>query len=65
VDEDAGIDVPPVVVLGTVAIGYRVMEQELRAHAAASADELWGEVDALRRRVIAKRQSSTDRGEVA
>ena len=65
IDEKAGVDVPPVVVLGTVAIGYRVMEQELRAHAPASADELWGEVDALRRRVIAKRQSRTDRGEVA
>jgi hypothetical protein len=68
IDEEAGVDVPPVVVLGTVAIGYRVMEQELREHAADyghSADELWGEVDALRRQVIAKRRSSADRGEVA
>jgi hypothetical protein len=68
VDEEAGIDVPPVVVLGTVAIGYHVMEQELRAHAADygySADELWGEVDTLRRRVIARRRSISDRGEVA
>jgi hypothetical protein len=67
-DDEAGTDVPPVVVLGTVAIGYRVMEQELREHGARhgySADELWGEVDALRRRVVAKRQSRTDRGEVA
>ena len=67
-DEEAGIDVPPVVVLGTVAIGYRVIEQELREHAAGhghSADELWGEVDTLRCRVIARRRSISDRGEVA
>jgi len=56
------------VVLGTIAIGYRVTEQDLREHASEyghSADDLWAEVDALRRLVAARRQSMADRGEVA
>lgn len=68
IDEEAGVDVPPVVVLGTIAIGYRVTEQDLREHASEyghSADDLWAEVDALRRLVAARRQSMADRGEVA
>jgi hypothetical protein len=68
IDEEAGVEVPPVVVLGTIAIGYRVIEQELREHASEygrSPDDLWAEVDALRRQVSARRQSMTDRGEVA
>jgi hypothetical protein len=68
IDERAGGSVPPVVLLGTIALGYRAMEQELRARAAAhghSADELWAEVDAFRRRVIATRLGSAEEGEVA
>jgi hypothetical protein len=68
IDERAGGSIPPVVLLGTIAIGYRVMEQELRARASAhghSADELWTEVDAFRRRVIATRLGTADQGEVA
>jgi len=68
IDQEAGVDVPPVVVLGTVAIGYHVIEQELRVHASAygySADELWAEIDTLRRLVTARRQAMADRGEVA
>jgi hypothetical protein len=68
IDERAGANVPPVVLLGTIAICYRVIEEEVRERAAAhgySADELWAEVDAFRRRVIATRLGSSDRGEVA
>lgn len=68
IDEEAGVDVPPVVLLGTIAIGYRVMERELREHASAyghSADELWTELDALRRQVSARRRSISGHGEVA
>ncbi len=68
IDEEAGVDVPPVVVLGTVAIGYHVIEQELRVQASAygyTADELWAEVDMLRLLVAARRQAMADRGEVA
>jgi hypothetical protein len=60
--------IPPVVLLGTVAIGYRVIEGEIRKHADAydySAEELWAEVDALRRTVIEARRDVTDGGRVA
>lgn len=30
-DADAGEEIPPVVLLGTVAIGYRMIESEIRA----------------------------------
>jgi hypothetical protein len=67
-DEEAGTDIPPIVLVGTIAIGYRVMEAELREGAAAhgySPEELWAEVDALRRSVLKARQRLIDRGEVA
>jgi hypothetical protein len=67
IDERAGAKVPPVVLLGTIAIGYRVIEDELRARAPAygcSADELAAEVDAFRRRVIATRLGSAEAREV-
>ena len=54
IDAIAGEEIPPVVLLGTVAIGYRVFEGEVRTNAEGygySADELWSEVDLLRRTV--------------
>lgn len=68
IDREAGGNIPPVVLLGTIAIGYRVMEEELRARAAdygLTPDELWAEVDAFRRRVIAMRLEGANEGEVA
>src|ERR1700716_3966026 len=32
-DAEAGANIPPVVLLGTVAIGYRLIESEIRTHA--------------------------------
>jgi hypothetical protein len=67
-DTVAGEQIPPVVLLGTVAIGYRVIESEIHATAHAygySADELWAEVDLLRRTVIEMRRNLADGGRVA
>ena len=67
-DDAAGEHIPPVVLLGTVAIGYRVIEAEIRLNADAygySADELWAEVDLLRRTVLEMRQDLSDGGRVA
>jgi hypothetical protein len=67
-DTEAGEHIPPVVVLGTVALGYRVMEREIRTRAADyghSADELWAEVDHLRRTVLEMRREAADGGRVA
>jgi hypothetical protein len=67
-DTVAGEQIPPVVLLGTVAIGYRVIESEIRATANAygySADELWAEVDLLRRTVLEMRRDLADGGRVA
>jgi hypothetical protein len=67
-DEEAGADIPPVVILGTIAIGYRVIEEEIRERATQyghSPEALWAEVDTLRRHVLAMRQAGADRGEVA
>src|SRR5712691_5816707 len=53
-DADAGEQIPPVVLLGTVAIGYRLIESEIRAGAAEygySPEALWAEMDLLRRSV--------------
>jgi len=53
-DADAGEQIPPVVLLGTVAIGYRLIEFEIRAHAADygfSHEALSSEMDLLRRTV--------------
>lgn len=68
IDVAAGEHIPPVVLLGTVAIGYRVIEGEIRAEAERfgySADELWSEVDLLRRTVVQMRRDMTDGGRVA
>jgi hypothetical protein len=67
-DTIAGEEIPPVVVLGTVAIGYRVIESEIRMRASEygySADELWAEVDLLRRAVLEARRNLSDGGRVA
>ena len=67
-DVTAGEHIPPVVLLGTVAIGYRVIEAEIRLHADSygyAADELWLEVDLLRRTVLEMRRDISDGGRVA
>jgi hypothetical protein len=67
-DAAAGEQIPPVVLLGTVAIGYRVIEAEVRMNADAygfSADELWAEVDLLRRTVLDVRRDLSGGGRVA
>jgi len=67
-DVAAGEHIPPVVLLGTVAIGYRVIETEVRAKADAygySPDALWAEVDLLRRTVADVRRESSGGGRVA
>ena len=67
-DALAGEHIPPVVLLGTVAIGYRFIEAEIRLHADAydySADELCAEVDLLRRTVVEMRRDVTGGGRVA
>ncbi len=66
-DDAAGEHIPPVVLLGTVAIGYRVIEAEIRLNADAygySADELWAEVDLLRRTVLDMPREFSDGGRV-
>ena len=67
-DAAAGEHIPPVVLLGTVAIGYRVIEAEIRAKAdiyGYSPDEIWAEVDLLRRTVLEVRRGASDGGRVA
>jgi hypothetical protein len=67
-DAAAAEHIPPVVLLGTVAIGYRVIEEEIREKADAygySPDELWTEVDLLRRTVVDMRREDSDGGRVA
>lgn len=66
-DVVAGDRIPPVVLLGTVAIGYRVIEAEIRKADASdfSADELWAEVDLLRRTVADMRRDLSGGGRVA
>jgi len=61
-DADAGSQIPPVVLLGTVAIGYRMIESEIRARAADygySPEALWAEMDLLRRTVGEMRRRLT------
>jgi hypothetical protein len=68
IDAEAGEHIPPVVLIGTVAIGYRVIEAEVRAKADAyghSANELWAEVDLLRRMVLEVRGDFSEDGRVA
>lgn len=65
IDQLAGEHIPPVVLLGTVAIGYRVIESEIRSRPEGydySADELWAEVDLLRRTVVETRREVADGG---
>jgi hypothetical protein len=66
-DAVAGDRIPPVVLLGTVAIGYRVIEAEIRRADAHefSADEIWAEVDLLRRTVLDVRRELPGGGRVA
>ena len=67
-DADAGEQIPPVVLLGTVAIGYRLIESEIRAHAADygfSHEALWSEMDLLRRTVGEMRRRLGDGESVA
>jgi hypothetical protein len=62
-DADAGEQIPPVVLLGTVAIGYRLIESEIRERAAEygfSPEALWFEMDLLRRTVGEMRRRSAD-----
>jgi hypothetical protein len=67
-DADAGEQIPPVVLLGTVAIGYRLIESEIRAHAPEygfSHEALWSEMDLLRRTVGEMRRRLGDDESVA
>jgi len=62
-DADAGEQIPPVVLLGTVAIGYRLIESEMRTRAAEYGfphEALWAEMDLLRRTVSEMRRQSAD-----
>jgi hypothetical protein len=62
-DADAGEQIPPVVLLGTVAIGYRLIESEVRARSSEygySHEALWAEMDLLRRTVGEMRRRSDD-----
>jgi len=67
-DDAAAEHIPPVVLLGTIAIGYRVIEVEIREKAHAygySPDELWAEVALFRRAVLDMRRGAADSGRVA
>jgi len=62
-DADAGEQIPPVVLLGTVAIGYRLIETEIRTRAGEYGfphEALWAEMDLLRRTVSEMRRQSFD-----
>jgi len=53
-DAESAENIPPVVLLGTIAIGYRLIESEIRQQAPGygfSAEALWAEMDLLRRTV--------------
>lgn len=63
-DAEAGDEIPPVVLLGTVAIGYRVIEREMRSLAAEygfTHEALWTETDLLRRAVGDMRRMLVDK----
>jgi hypothetical protein len=66
-DAVAGDRIPPVVLLGTVAIGYRVIEGVVRESDTYgfSADEIWAEVDLLRRTIRDVRRELSGGGRVA
>ena len=62
-DAEAGENIPPVVLLGTVAIGYRLIESEIRTRApdfGYAAEALWAEMDLLRRTVGEMRRRLAD-----
>jgi hypothetical protein len=62
-DAEAGEYIPPVVLLGTVAIGYRFIESEMRTRApdyGYTAEALWAEMDLLRRTVGETRRRLAD-----
>ena len=68
VDAEAGESIPPVIVLGTVAIGYRLIEAEIRMRAPEfgyPAEVLWGELELLRRKVAEMRRRLSDGESVA
>jgi hypothetical protein len=57
-----------VILLGTVAIGYRLIESEIRLRASEygfSAEALWAEMDLLRRTVGETRRGLADGESVA
>jgi hypothetical protein len=67
-DAEAGENIPPVILLGTVAIGYRLIESEIRLRASEygfSAEALWAEMDLLRRTVGETRRGLADGESVA
>jgi hypothetical protein len=67
-DAEAGENIPPVVLLGTVAIGYRLIESEIRTRApdyGYTAEALWVEMDLLRRTVGEMRRRLADGESVA
>jgi hypothetical protein len=67
-DAEAGEQIPPVILLGTVAIGYRLIESEIRTRApdfGYSAEALWAEMDLLRRTVGEMRRRLSDGESVA
>jgi hypothetical protein len=67
-DAEAGEQIPPVILLGTVAIGYRLIESEIRMRApdfGYSAEALWAEMDLLRRTVGEMRRRLSDGESVA
>jgi hypothetical protein len=62
-DAEAGESISPVVLLGTVAISYQLIESEIRRRAAEygySAEAVWAEVDLLRRNVAEMRRQLPD-----
>jgi len=67
-DTEAGESIPPVILLGTIAIGYRLIESEIRTRASAygfTAEVLWAETDLLRRTVAEMRRGRADGESVA
>ena len=65
IDRVAGEQIPPVVLLGTIAIGFRVMEAAIRSEPLAydyPVDDLCAEVDLLRRTVLDMRRDIADGG---
>jgi len=67
-DAEAGEQIPPVILRGTVAIGYRLIDSEIRTRApdfGYSAEALWAEMDLLRRTVGEMRRRQSEGESVA